>query len=130
MSKMFPNCSDCICYTCLYYWSARCRFGGCYDEYRARYDPYPAHHMADPPRKQWSDWNLPGEQKHWCRGGSLYPAEERECDAYVLYEGQRIEECLKSNVAVFQDGYISCSLIDSYGCRKCYEEFEMKAKAL
>lgn len=27
-------------------------------------------------------------------------------------------------VFIFQDGYIDCSLIDNYGCEKCYREFE------
>ena len=27
-------------------------------------------------------------------------------------------------VSIFQDGYIDCSLIDNYGCEKCYREFE------
>ena len=27
-------------------------------------------------------------------------------------------------VSVFQDGYISCSLVDTLGCEACYREFE------
>ena len=125
MSKFFRDCSDCVCYRCLYYWSLRCPHdGACYDDYRAEHDPYPVHHPGKPPRTQWSEWSEPGEQEHWCRGGTLYPADE--CDHYVGYKGQEIKECLKANVAVFQDGYISCSLLDTYGCERCYEEFENK----
>ena len=126
MSKEFSNCSDCICYSCLYYWSARCKYGGCFDDYRAKYKPFTGQHPGQAPRKQWSEWNKPGEQEHWCRGGALYPAGEGECGYYVRYEGQRIEECIKAAVAVFQDGYIMCSLIDNYGCQKCYEEFKKR----
>ena len=57
-----------------------------------------------------------------CGGGIMYPAEP--CDRYVRYSGQKVKECLKANVQVFQDGYIACSLIDCYGCDKCMEEFE------
>lgn len=120
--SIFKSCKDCICYSCLYYWSARCPHGLCYDDYRAKYKPHP----ADPSRKAWSNWDLPGEQQHWCRGGALFPADPGDCEKYVEYEGQRIEECLKANVAVFQDGFISCSLIENFGCERCYEEWEKK----
>ena len=30
----------------------------------------------------------------------------------------------KRNVAVYQDGYIDCSLVDTLGCTACYQEFE------
>jgi len=129
MSKLFPTCSDCICYHCLYYWSFRCPHGGCYDDYRARYNPYTVHHMGDPPRKTWSYWDRPGEQQHWCRGGAFYPVDQGECEHYVHYEGQMIQTCLKANVAVFQDGYIECSMINCYGCERCYEEFERRQEA-
>lgn len=32
-------------------------------------------------------------------------------------------ECLKAVVAVFQDGYIDCSLVDTLGCEACYKEW-------
>ena len=117
------SCSNCPCYTCLYYWSGRCPHGGCFDDYRAKYDPYNARHMPDPPRKLWSQWDEPGEQQHWCRGGMFFPADPGECDKYVEYTGQRVESCLKANVSIFQDGYISCSLIGNFGCERCYEEW-------
>lgn len=37
------TCSDCLCYYCLYYWSERCPYRGCYDDYRAQEDPYTDH---------------------------------------------------------------------------------------
>lgn len=126
MSKFFRSCSDCICYSCLYYWSLRCPYDGCYDNYRAEHDPYTAHHVGEPPRTQWSRWDEPGEQEHWCRGGNLYPADPGDCEHYVKYEGQQVRECLKANVSVFQDGYISCTLLDNFGCERCYEEWKEK----
>lgn len=27
-------------------------------------------------------------------------------------------------MAVYQDGYIDCSLVDTLGCEACYREFE------
>lgn len=41
----------------------------------------------------------------------------------MKYQGQMVKECLKTNVSIFQDGYIECSLVDTVGCEKCYEEF-------
>lgn len=72
----------------------------------------------------WSDWNKPGEQAHWCRGGVCYPA--THCLHYVKYIECTVKECLKATVQVFQDGYIDCSLIENYGCEKCMEEWERK----
>ena len=69
----------------------------------------------------WSDWNKPGEQAHWCRGGFTYICEK--CDQYVHYEGQTIKKCLLENVGVFQDGYILCGLVDTWGCEECYKRF-------
>lgn len=114
---MVSDCGDCICYDCLYYWSFRCPHGGCYDDHRAKEFPYPG-----AVRKTWSNWDKPGEQEHWCRGGMFHPV--RICEHYERYTGQRIETCLKANVAVFQDGHIDCSLINCYGCEHCYEEWE------
>lgn len=59
------------------------------------------------------------EQK--CAGGIFFPAQH--CEKYVSYTGQKVKECLKAVVSVFQDGYILCSLTDNFGCEKCYEEF-------
>ena len=120
---MSLSCNSCPCDTCLYWWSQRCPYGGCYDNYRAKYDPYNVHHMTDPPRKAWSDWDLPGEQRFWCRGGVFFPADPDDCEHYIKYEGQRVESCLKANVSIFQDGYIDCSLIRNFGCERCYEEW-------
>jgi len=57
-----------------------------------------------------------------CKGGICYPAVP--CARFVKYTSQIVKECLKANVSVFQDGYISCSLIEDYGCEKCLNEFE------
>ena len=115
------GCSDCICKNCLYWWSSRCPYGACYDDQRAKENPYNAAHPNEPPRKLWSDWNKPGEQEHWCRGGTTYPT--RFCEYFVKYTGSSVEECLKCNVQKFQDGYISCSMIEHQGCEACYKEF-------
>ena len=74
----------------------------------------------------WSNWNKPGEQAHWCRGGTFYPT--YTCKHFVKYKGQQVKTCLKYNVSVFQDGYIECGLVDTLGCEKCYEEFEKKGE--
>lgn len=118
------SCSDCACHTCLYYWSERCPYGECWDDYRARYDPYPAHHMGDAPRTHWTDWDEPGEQRHWCRGGAFYP--DNQCTHYVMYEEGKhtVRTCLFANVDVYQDGYIGCCMIAAQGCQWCYDRFE------
>ena len=117
----FPSCSSCICDNCLYWWSSRCTYGGCYDDIRAEQNPYDKAHPDKSPRTAWSNWNKPGEQAHWCRGGVFYPVSY--CDKFVKYKGSRVENCLRCNVQVFQDGYIDCALVDSVGCERCYEEF-------
>lgn len=45
------------------------------------------------------------------------------CPKFVKYKGCQVKECLKCNVAVYQDGYIACSLVDTLGCTECYKEF-------
>lgn len=117
----FGGCTGCVCRNCLYWWSQRCPFGGCWDDYRAIADPYNKAHPAEPARTWWSDWNKPGEQEHWCRGGINYPV--YHCSCFVKYQGQQVKTCLKANVSVYQGGYIECCLIENYGCEKCYEEF-------
>lgn len=117
----FKDCGQCICRSCLYWWSSRCPYGGCWDDRRAEVEPYDAAHAGEPPRTQWSDWNKPGEQAHWCRGGRLYPV--HYCPEFVKYKGQQVRYCLDSAVSVFQDGYIQCSLIDTIGCQACYDIF-------
>lgn len=119
--QTFGGCSECICRNCLYWWSKRCPYGECWDDHQAVTDPYDAAHPGKPPRKLWSNWNEPGEQAHWCRGGSTYPT--YHCQHFVKYKGQQVKTCLKQNVSVSQDGYILCGLVDSFGCEKCYEEF-------
>lgn len=116
------GCIDCACGACLYWWSSRCPYGGCWDDHRAQANPYNKAHPWEPPRKYWSNWNKPGEQEHWCRGGTCYPISY--CPEFVKYKGQQIQTCLKASVSVFQDGYINCSLVESMGCEACYKEFE------
>lgn len=122
--KLFPSCSHCVCQSCLWRNSGRCPYGKCYDDKRAIDNPYNAAHPEEPPRISWSNWNKPGEQAHWCRGGIFYPV--TYCKDFVKYQGCMVKECLKANVAVYQDGYIECSLIDNFGCERCYEEFEQQ----
>lgn len=127
IQKSVSHCGDCVCRNCLYWNSGRCPYGACYDDYRAKTDPYDkAHPNRRTSRTSWSDWNKPGEQAHWCRGGILYPV--HYCKHFVKYQGCEIRDCLKSVIAVYQDGYMSCCIIDSEGCEKCYEEFLRKVE--
>lgn len=121
--KTFVGCESCVCRHCLFWWSSRCRYGECWDDHRAIIDPYDKAHPDQPLRKLWSNWDKLGEQAHWCRGGITYPI--HYCKSFVKYKGQQVKTCLKANVSVFQDGYISCGIIDSVGCERCYEEFEV-----
>lgn len=109
------GCSDCLCMYCLYWWSARCPYGGCWDDWRAIHDPWKGEI-----RKFWSNWNKPGEQEHWCRGGALYPADE--CPEFVQYDGQKIEDCHRSSIQTFQDGYRICPMMTNGTCEQCLKE--------
>ena len=120
--KISLTCGDCVCRSCLYWWSSRCPYGKCWDDHRAETDPYDAAHPDQPPRKWWSNWDKPGEQAHWCRGGDFYPISY--CPHFVKYMGQVVKTCLGENVSIFQDGYIRCSMVDSIGCQECYRRFE------
>ena len=120
------GCTGCCCRNCLYWWSQRCPYGECWDDFRAQQDPYDQAHPDRNPRKHWSNWNSPGEQAHWCRGGIFYAT--YTCDHFIKYKGQQVKTCLKCNVSVFQDGYIECSLVDTLGCEKCYEEYNKKTE--
>lgn len=81
----FPHCGSCVCQKCLYWWSGRCPEGECYDDKRAKEEPYNKAFPERSPRTQWSNWNLPGEQAHWCRGGTFYPVSY--CEHFVKYQG-------------------------------------------
>lgn len=122
------GCSHCVCRSCLYWWSGRCPYGKCYDDHRADADPYDKAHPDKPPRTGWSNWTKPGEQAHWCRGGTAYPT--RWCDHFIKYTGQRVETCIKSNVSIFQDGYINCGIMDAIGCEACYQEMKERLDRL
>ena len=114
------GCGDCICVKCLYYNSGReCEYGTCYDDMRAKYNPYPYE-----TRKSWSDWNKPGEQEHWCRGGTFYRCDQ--CDKFVPYDDRKTQvlSCLEATVLKYQDGYQWCPLVEPVGCTECYRRFE------
>lgn len=111
------SCGGCICSKCLYWWSDRCPYGGCYDDHRTKTDPYDKAHPNNLPRKAWSNWNKPGEQAHWCRGGAFYLISY--CDRFEKYHGSTIEECVAAPIQVFQDGHVKCSLKESIGCEAC-----------
>lgn len=117
------SCTDCLCRYCLRFWQGRCPHGECYDDYRAKTDPYTAH---KPERHTWTDSQKPGEQAHWCRGGALYPI--TECEQYIEYEGSHIEECVKANIQVFQDGLRTCSMMVNGSCEMCLRELEKRKR--
>ena len=124
--RTWGGCGKCLCIACLYWWSERCPYGSCWDDHRADVDPYDKAHPEEPPRTWWSDWNKPGEQAHWCRGGNNYPV--YYCPYFVKYLGQKVKHCLKENVSIFQDGYILCGLVENFGCERCYKEWEEKSR--
>jgi len=111
-------CKGCICRSCLYWWSGRCPYGGCYDDRRAKLFPYDVMHPGKI-RDSWSDWKT--QQAYWCRGGILYHA--LMCDHYVKYTGSRVEHCFGALVEKYQDGYMDCCLLEQVGCEKCYEDW-------
>ena len=127
MKDNFPvmvanSCGKCICDNCLYWWSSRCPHGKCFDDYRAKINPYDLAHPDEPPRTGWTNWKT--DQAFWCRGAAFYPT--YSCDHYIKYTGQQVKSCLYANVSIFQDGYIACSLVESVGCQECYERFERR----
>lgn len=119
-------CGLCICRSCLYWWSGRCPHGKCFDDKRAKTDPYDKAHPDRPLRKGWSDWNKPGEQEHWCRGGIFYTA--HYCEEFEEYEGSTMEECIACNIQIFQDGYIRCTFIDTIGCDACIDQYGIQER--
>ena len=124
--KVIHHCGQCICENCLYWWSNRCPNGKCYDDRRAKENPYDKAHPDKPPRKAWSNWNKPGEQAHWCRGGIFYPI--TYCENFVKYEGQTVEDCVDAPIQIFQDGYVICSLKETIGCDECIARSEGRAR--
>lgn len=118
------GCGDCLCRECMLWWSNRCPYGECYDDRRAKENPYDAAHPNKPPRTGWTNWRT--DQAFWCRGGICYP--QHVCEHYVHYKGSKVKSCLMANVQIFQDGYISCSLVDRVGCEACYRMFEEQAQ--
>lgn len=118
--KRFPGCDDCICRSCLYWWSSRCPYGKCYDDHRAVVEPYDEAHPEEPPRTGWSHWET--QQAYWCRGGEFYPASC--CEHFVKYKECQVKDCLEAPVVVFQDGHIQCDMEHIRGCQWCYERLE------
>ena len=86
------DCGSCICRICLLWWSDRCPYGGCWDEHRARINPYDQAHPDDPPRKEWSNWAT--DQAYWCRGGVFYPTDK--CEHFIKYDeaATQVQDCL------------------------------------
>lgn len=125
-TKVIHHCGQCICENCLYWWSGRCSYGRCFDDYRAKIDPYDKAHPDKSPRTTWSNWNKPGEQAHWCRGGMVYPTSY--CENFVKYEGQKVEDCVDAPIQIFQDGYVICSLKETIGCDECIAQSEGRAR--
>lgn len=117
------GCTGCVCNDCMKWWQSRCPYGGCFDDGRAETMPYSKAHPGVI-RKSWSEWDKPGEQEHWCRGGAFYPT--RMCDRYVKYQKPVVRECLEANVVVWPDGYIDCSLVNAIGCEECMKRWEEK----
>ena len=120
-------CSEnlgCICEKCLYHWSGRCPYGNCYDDLRAKENPYDKAHPEESPRTYWSKWKK--DQAYWCRGGMFY--QSHECDKFVEYDKSKhiVKECLEAIVDVYQDGYIGCSLVELIGCEECMKRFNEK----
>lgn len=120
----FKACSQCVCNNCLYEATSRCPYGKCYDDRRAKEDPYDKVHPDKPPRTCWSNWRT--DQAYWCRGGVFYPV--FYCEQFVKYTGSEMQECIACNIWIFQDGYISCSLKDSIGCEACIARQEGKKR--
>lgn len=119
------GCGDCLCRKCLFWWSGRCPYGVCYDDHRAKTDPYDKAHPGQPPRKGWTLWRE--QQAWWCRGGICYP--QHSCRHYVEYAGQKVKTCLRANVSVFQDGYIHCPIVENVGCQWCWDQHMGARKA-
>lgn len=113
------GCGDCLCRDCLFWWSGRCPYGGCYDDHRAEVLPYDKEHPDKPARTGWSNWRK--DQAYWCRGGATYP--QYVCEHYRRYQGSIVMGCLKANVQKFQDGFMRCGCGDNFDCEKCYAEF-------
>lgn len=118
--RIFPSCGTCACRRCMYWWSSRCPHGECYDDYRSQADPYDKAHPDKPLREMWSNWNKPGEQAHWCRGGVFYPV--HYCENFVKYQGQTVEECVDGLISMFQDEYIDCPTKNNIGCEACIDQ--------
>ena len=122
-SSMYCSQSPgCICEKCLYYCTNRCPYGNCYDDLRAKENPYDKAHPKKTPRTSWSNWRE--DQAYWCRGGLFY--QSYKCDRFVEYDESKtvVKDCLETVIEIYQDGYMNCSLVDSVGCQECYRRLE------
>lgn len=115
------SCTECVCRRCMRWWQGRCPWGACFDDLRAKVDPW-----AGPVRKTWSDWDKPGEQAHWCRGGVTHPVDR--CLKFVSYRAPVVLDCIDAVVQKWPDGTIDCSLVDSVGCEECMRKFEERSE--
>lgn len=113
------GCSSCICRECMLWWSSRCPYGGCFDDRRAKQQPYDAAHPDEPPRTSWTEWK--NDQAHWCRGGVFYPAET--CEHFVKGIAAKVRSCLLANISEWPDGYIDCPIVENTGCEECYRRY-------
>lgn len=50
----------------------------------------------------------------------MYPADE--CPEFVQYDGQKIEDCHRSSIQTFQDGYRICPMMTNGTCEQCLKE--------
>lgn len=114
------GCGSCICRSCLYWWSDRCPHGKCWDDHRAKVEPYDKAHPDKPQRIGWGNWRT--DQAYWCRGGAFYPV--HYCGDFVKYTGSTVEDCVSAPVQTFQDGYIACTLMSQIGCEECIRQSE------
>lgn len=118
--KPAMSCDNgCVCKSCLMWWSGRCPYGGCYDDYRAATVPYDKAHPNAPPRTGWSNWKE--DQAYWCRGGAFYISVY--CEHYIEYQGSIVSDCLGCVVQRFQDGFLRCGHGEVVDCESCYERF-------
>lgn len=59
---------------------------------------------------------------------SIHYNQVYDCPKYAKRDDSqtRVHDCLEAVVVVYQDGYISCSLVDAVGCEECYKRFQEK----
>lgn len=118
-SAVTASCNNCICSSCMLHWSARCPYGSCYDDLRAKETPFDEAHPNRPPRTGWSRWKE--EQAFWCRGGLFYPVDQ--CKEYVLCQNPKVQDCLMSNLGVCGVEFAQFVLAGSVGAEQKREQW-------